>query len=227
MAAFSLKKYINYREGVDISGWLKKTTSQPTHQRPSDQQLRPRQRFELPGNSTDDLNKLVIVFQRNPRTLIRPTLDQLITELLELEKMYKVALLNPAVIDAGRLARENWKRAEQYWRMNLTEQGHAEAQESVYQQIKSLIGAYQTTAASKIVEAREFMEMSEWSVHPLLPLDIHKTARTFYKKGRDSQGSDKHSQARSYFMESIIDIERMYLESERLLKTQSEDEEGA
>lgn len=226
MAAFSLKKYIKYREGVDIldSLEIKSSLPQSIHQDQKPENVRPRHRYSLPVISTDNFEKLVVVFRSNPRLLIRATLGQLTTELLELEKMYEVALLNPAVTHAGRLARESWKRAEKFWNLNLIMRGHLEAQEAVSQQIKSLIGAYQTTAASKIVDARQFMESSDWQTHPLIPLAIHKKARTFYQKGRDAQKIQQNNQARSAFSESIIEIEKLYLESERLLKTHYTDE---
>lgn len=218
MAAFSLKKYIKYKEGVDIGDQFNKTPSPLIHQDPLQEFVRLTQRYRLPEISTDNFEKLVIVFRSNPRLLIRPTLSRLVSELLDLENLYEVALLNHAVTHTSRLARESWKNAELLWRLNQIAQGNAEAQEAVYQNIKSLIAAYQTTAAWRIVEARKFMEMSTWEIHPLVPLGIHKKARTFYKKGRDAQDFDQNDQARSHFSESIIEIERLYLESERLLK---------
>ena len=224
MPSFTLEKYIWYREGVRIQ-WPDDTTDKAISEEPQLQEPSYVSRLSLPVTLIPSLYDLERIFQDAPRVQLRPTLDKLVTELWELEQLYKVALLNPSVTDASRHAREYWRRAEKLWRVNLIEKGDRRAHEAVRLKIVSLIAAYQTTAAHKIVEARQYIEIREWKTYPTMLMDMHRKARNLYQKGRGSQDGYNNDVARSYFMESIIDIEKLYLESERLQHTIRRDSE--
>ncbi len=215
MSIRTLKEYIKDIRGVDIDRPLISSVRTPfvgENENPDPFSVR-----VLPKSFVPSIEQLVQAFLDEPRTTLRPTLDQLVSELLELEQMYEVVLLNPAVTEPGQRAHTCWKLAEDLWERKLMKKGDQEARRAVTHSIRGLIAGYQHTAAHKIVTARLHIETIAKQVNPEPLLDLHKKAQDAFVLGRDAQVRPQHDEARRRFKEAMLSIGYLNLVAEELI----------
>ena len=215
MSVRTLREYIKDIRGVDIDRPLTsgaRVTFIGENDNPDPFSLR-----ILPKSFVPSIEQLVQAFLEDPPTTLRPTLDQLVSELLELEQMYEVVLLNPAVTEPGQRAHTCWKLAEDMWERKLAKKGDQEARRAVTHSIKGLIAGYQHTAAHKIVTARAYIESIAERVDPEPLTDLHQKAQEAFILARSAQVKPHHDEARRRFKEAMLAIGYLNLIAEEMI----------
>ena len=215
MPEVTLRDYIWNKHGVDIDLLpIEKPQAPPVI--PEVVPLLEDPDLSLPADFIPNIADLVERFQRAPQQLLYKTLDDIASELLQLEDYCEVALRNPGVVEAGQRARVNWQRAEELWKRKRNHLGDMEARRAVSHSLRSLIAAYQHTAGHKIVSARKYIEEHEWLISPTPLLEIHRSARSYFESGRQAQVRPDHDTARAFFKRAILEIRQLYLKGEHL-----------
>ena len=214
----SLDEYIFYRTGKHI---------QPAQRRglqpPPSKVARPiiiqKTGLSLPRSS---VRSLIALEQRAGQNLSRHTkdaLDEIATEVLELEDIYHIALENSDVFEPISTCRERWIYANSLWSRKLWKKGNQQALIAIRDAIKGLLAAYRTAAAHKIVIAREHIEAVAWHYEPENILALHAEARSLYQRGLSFEQGNSPDEARMAFKQSIVTIQRLYLEADHYIHT--------
>ncbi len=213
----SLRDYIWNKEGIDIDKLQDSNVEAiPLVSKQAFQHASGSNDLNFPSHPIPNFARLIEAFLKDPSARLEAALDKITSELLELEKIHKVALVNPAVADEGRRARQSWQRAQELWAWGFARKAQNEALRAVEFGIKSLIAGYQHTAAHKIVGAREYLEDEEWILDIENLLLLHKKARSQFAIGRVAQDALEFDKARRQFKSAMLSIRELYLDAERI-----------
>lgn len=214
----SLDEYILNKTGKRIQP-AQKRGLQPTPREVARPVIIQNTGLSLPKSS---VRSLIALERRARQHLPRHTygaLEEIATEVLELEDIYHITLDNTDVFDPISACRARWIYANSLWSRKLWKKGNQQALISIEEAIKGLLAAYRTAAAHKIVIAREHIEAVEWHYAPEDILALHAEARLLYQRGRSFEDGHSPDEARMAFKKSIVTIQRLYLEADHYIHT--------
>ena len=165
-----------------------------------------------PSRKIASLSNLAKQSNSDPVRNLRDSLDAVMSELFEFERILKVAFLNPEVVDAGRFAKDSLHLAESCWASGNSEKGNEHAHDAIYYQLWSLSSAYRVFAGHSIVEARTHIEHRSWSRVPDRLASLHAEARELYAQARTCEATFDFDRARNLFLEAVIVVDMIYVE---------------
>lgn len=175
--------------------------------------------LSLPKSPVRSLAALERKAQQNLPRYTSSVLEEIATEVLQLEDIYHIMLDNSNVKGPFSASRERWHYADSLWSRKLWKKGNQQALISIRDAIKGLIAAYSTAAANKIITAREHIEAVEWHYKPEDILALHFEARSQFERGREFEDEYHPDEARMEFKKSILTIQHLYLEADHRIHT--------